>query len=532
MNKYFSIISITFFTLIIVVSIFMLAKSTSSITQHSLSDSDDVCDKPCGPGHKYRTVYCSIDGTLNTKVDIENCKNVPNKPIDTSDCNLGPCGCDPSCPEGQSCVNGNCVPTGKYPSLGPPNDPSVLPVQMDMECNCPEKTSFENTGTLTFKDIIPENVYEMLFPFHNKLYTYKGLMDAIEKHPKGYLIGGEGTDDDRKRDVAAFFANIAHETGNGNGPSNQTTTMPVQEDVYGESGNGPWSSDQNYLFNNYGNKYFQCRCKNPEDCTNNTECPTSVCSGGVDPDSGNFWSYHTSGAGIYCGGPPDNAPGIPSGWLSGLICITEGCPEDPKAPGKEATNEYCSKNTDFIDNWNNTDAWKTSAWKNPPDSRPFKVYGGSNSSPCSPEKPCPCVIRDDGTHVKYIGRGPIQLSYDYNYGSFSWAMYDLGVTDDPYYISKNPELLSSDPMWVWLTAVHFWTLPAGNPAYKGLSSHDAMVIGSSQKGGGFGCAIQIVNNECEQYKEVYYKQPSSNAGNRVAWYRTFCDAFGIPIQAS
>lgn len=430
------------------------------------------------------------------------------------------------CKSNESCINGNCYENGQYSTLGRPNDSSILPEKLPLTCDCPTKMENKEEGTLTFEQIIPANVYEMFFPFHNKIYTYTGLIEALKVHPKGHLIGGEGSNDDRKRDIAAFFANTAHETGNGNGPPTTKSSKPVIDDINSNTTdkNGPWTVDQTYLFDHYGNKYFQCKCINPESCKNQQLCKIEDCNGGTD-SNGNFWSWHTVSAGQYCGPGTEEQPA----WLGGLTCINEACPEYPGVVITKEPGDYCEPSNDFSQKWQDG-GWKAKGWNNPPDNMPFQVYGGTTANPCSEDEPCPCVMDENGNHKKYYGRGPIQLSYPFNYGTFSWQMYKLGITTDPYYISKNPELIENDPKWIWLSAVHFWVSPSDK--WGGLSAHDAMVFGSKQKGGGIGCAINIVNNECEQYTDVYFKTPTSNAGNRIAWYRTFCDALGVSVEES
>ena len=54
--------------------------------------------------------------------------------------------------------------------------------------------------------------YEKLFPHHHPLYTYEALIKAAAAFP---LFAGEGDAPLRKRELAAFFAHIAHETTDG-----------------------------------------------------------------------------------------------------------------------------------------------------------------------------------------------------------------------------------------------------------------------------------------------------------------------------
>lgn len=65
-------------------------------------------------------------------------------------------------------------------------------------------------------DILSESQFNSLFPDRNGAYTYQGMIDAVDG--TGDLIGfplfaAEGSCDTRKREVAAFLANVARETG-------------------------------------------------------------------------------------------------------------------------------------------------------------------------------------------------------------------------------------------------------------------------------------------------------------------------------
>src|SRR5262249_33478478 len=55
-------------------------------------------------------------------------------------------------------------------------------------------------------------LWAQLFPNRNALYTYDGLVQATQAYP---AFASDGTTDQRKREVAAFLANISHETTGG-----------------------------------------------------------------------------------------------------------------------------------------------------------------------------------------------------------------------------------------------------------------------------------------------------------------------------
>jgi predicted chitinase len=110
---------------------------------------------------------------------------------------------------------------------------------------------------------------------------------------------------------------------------------------------------------------------------------------------------------------------------------------------------------------------------------------------------------------QYYGRGPMQLSWDYNYQTAGSA---LGI--DLYF---NPDLVATDSAVAWKTAIWYWmTQRAAAPR----TPHDAMVSGA-----GFGETIRAINGgiECN----------ASGLGNqqmqaRVAKYRQFTQLLGVP----
>lgn len=61
-----------------------------------------------------------------------------------------------------------------------------------------------------FASIISEAQFNAMFPNRNPFYTYNALAQAAATFP---AFAGTGDTDTRKREVAAFLANVAHETG-------------------------------------------------------------------------------------------------------------------------------------------------------------------------------------------------------------------------------------------------------------------------------------------------------------------------------
>lgn len=60
--------------------------------------------------------------------------------------------------------------------------------------------------------LLSKDLYEKSFPHHHVIYTYEALIKAAASYPS---FAGEGDLTRRKRELAAFFAHIGHETTNG-----------------------------------------------------------------------------------------------------------------------------------------------------------------------------------------------------------------------------------------------------------------------------------------------------------------------------
>ncbi|MFJ3697418.1 chitinase [Streptomyces sp. NPDC090052] len=58
--------------------------------------------------------------------------------------------------------------------------------------------------------VVSQAQFDQLFPGRNSFYTYQGLVTALRTYP-GFTT--TGSDAVRKREAAAFLANVSHETG-------------------------------------------------------------------------------------------------------------------------------------------------------------------------------------------------------------------------------------------------------------------------------------------------------------------------------
>lgn len=117
----------------------------------------------------------------------------------------------------------------------------------------------------------------------------------------------------------------------------------------------------------------------------------------------------------------------------------------------------------------------------------------------------------------YKGRGPLQLSWNYNYhdaGSF------LGIN-----LLSSPTQVGSDPAVGWKTALWFWMMSKGASwgTPTPMTSHAAMTSGTPPPG--FYETIRVINGDLECGKapgSVGHNQRAS----RVSYYNTFVGYLG------
>jgi predicted chitinase len=123
---------------------------------------------------------------------------------------------------------------------------------------------------------------------------------------------------------------------------------------------------------------------------------------------------------------------------------------------------------------------------------------------------------------KYYGRGPVQLSYNGNYGYASDCIFG-----DKTVLLNNPELVETDPVIAFKVAIYFWMTPQ---TYK-PSAHDVL-IGKWQpkpddkaknRMPGFGMTINIINGavECGQGENIY------SMNDRIGFYQYFLKKLGV-----
>ncbi|UKT64575.1 chitinase [Pedobacter mucosus] len=123
---------------------------------------------------------------------------------------------------------------------------------------------------------------------------------------------------------------------------------------------------------------------------------------------------------------------------------------------------------------------------------------------------------------EYYGRGPLQLSYNGNYGFASDCIFG-----DKNTLLNNPDLLSADPVISFESAIYFWMTPQSLKP----SAHDVITgkwIASAndlqkKHNSGFGLTINIINGKVECNKGENNKAMQ----DRVGFYQYFLKKFNL-----
>ncbi|MCD9644203.1 Chitinase 1 [Datura stramonium] len=186
-------------------------------------------------------------------------------------------------------------------------------------------------------------------------------------------------------------------------------------------------------------------------------------------------------------------------------------------PGFGTTGDNTARKREIAAFFAQTSHETTGGWPTAPDG-PY-AWGycflreqGNPGDYCTPSSQWPCA-----PGRKYFGRGPIQISYNYNYGPCGRA---IGVD-----LLNNPDLVATDPVISFKSAIWFWMTPQSPKP----SCHD-VIIGRWQPSGadraanrlpGFGVITNIINggSECGHGND-------NRVQDRIGFYRILPN-FGV-----
>ncbi|KAJ4806236.1 Chitinase [Rhynchospora pubera] len=163
-----------------------------------------------------------------------------------------------------------------------------------------------------------------------------------------------------------------------------------------------------------------------------------------------------------------------------------------------------------------------------------ETTGGWSSAPDGPYAWGYCYLRENNGNAgdycvqnsqypcasgqKYYGRGPIQISYNYNYGACGTAINQN--------LLSNPDLVATDATISFKSALWFWMTPQSpKPSCHAVMTGQWNPSAADQSAGrkpGYGVVTDIINGGIECGK-------GSNAAvaDRIGFYKRYCDILGV-----
>jgi len=131
----------------------------------------------------------------------------------------------------------------------------------------------------------------------------------------------------------------------------------------------------------------------------------------------------------------------------------------------------------------------------------------------------------------YYGRGPIQMSWNYNYGAFS-----EDVLGDKNILLSNPEKVLEDGTIFYQSAIWFWMTPQTGGyglIYLKPSCHDVMVNAwtptdpqkiNNKLTSGFPVTINVINGGLESGSS---RTNQTSPDDRLGFYLRYCEILGV-----
>lgn len=143
----------------------------------------------------------------------------------------------------------------------------------------------------------------------------------------------------------------------------------------------------------------------------------------------------------------------------------------------------------------------------------FKQEQNPGSDYCEPSATWPCA-----SGKRYYGRGPMQLSWNYNYGLCGRA---IGVD-----LLNNPDLVANDAVIAFKAAIWFWmTAQPPKPSCHAVIAGQWQPSDADRAAGrlpGYGVITNIINGglECGRGQD-------GRVADRIGFYQRYCTIFGV-----
>jgi basic endochitinase B len=144
--------------------------------------------------------------------------------------------------------------------------------------------------------------------------------------------------------------------------------------------------------------------------------------------------------------------------------------------------------------------------------------GGACTGYCQASTEYPCV-----PGKTYHGRGPIQLSYNYNYGPFG-AVLGVDLLADPDALTRDGVLAFRSALWFWMTPQA--PKPSAHAVMTGQWTPTAGDVTAGRQPG-FGMTVNIINGglECGIADD-------SRVLDRIGFFTRYAGIFGVSVGSN
>ncbi|KAM3298313.1 hypothetical protein ACQJBY_039995 [Aegilops geniculata] len=137
----------------------------------------------------------------------------------------------------------------------------------------------------------------------------------------------------------------------------------------------------------------------------------------------------------------------------------------------------------------------------------------TTSSYCTPSEQWPCA-----PGRRYYGRGPIQLTHNYNYGQAGRAI-GADLLGNPNLVAVNPTVSFETALWFWMTEQP--PKPSCHAVITGQWNPSATDRAAGRVPG-FGVITNIINGGIECFHGY-----DERVQDRIGFYKRYCNIFGI-----
>ncbi len=151
--------------------------------------------------------------------------------------------------------------------------------------------------------------------------------------------------------------------------------------------------------------------------------------------------------------------------------------------------------------------WITEGATVPDSALPAYCDAGSIRHPCRPGR-------------KYYGRGPIQLSWNYNYGQAGEAL-GLPLLDAPERVAEDAVVAFRTALWFWMTAQP--PKPSCHAVMTGSYTPSAADLSAGRRPG-FGLTVNIINGGLECGRPT-----PAQVTDRVGYFQRFASRLGVTL---